>query len=61
MSKYGPKAQQTIERTMHEFGEGKLKSSDGTRVTDRKQALAIGISKAREQHQKTPSRKDSSQ
>ncbi len=34
--------------TMQEFGSGKLKSSDGSKVTDRKQALAIAISQGRE-------------
>jgi hypothetical protein len=55
MNKYGPKAQQTIEKTMKKFGEGKLKSGQsGQKVTDRKQALAIGISEARAKHYKTP-------
>ena len=31
---------------MHEFKEGTLKSSSGDKVTERKQALAIGISEA---------------
>lgn len=55
MNKYGPKAQKTIEKTMHEFSEGKLKSGkSGRRVTNRQQAVAIGISKARDAHYKTP-------
>lgn len=54
MNKYGPQAQQTIEKTMQEFSAGKLRSGkSGTRVTSRKQALAIGISKAGSLHQKT--------
>ncbi len=56
MNTYGPKAEEVIEKTLHEFSEGKLRNgSSGARVTDRKQALAIGISKARAQHLKTPS------
>lgn len=55
MNKYGPKAQEKIEQTMHEFTEGKLKSGkSGRKVTNRKQAVAIGISKAREAGYKTP-------
>lgn len=55
MNKYGPKAQEKIEQTMHGFAEGKLKSGKSDRkVTNRKQAIAIGISKAREAGYKTP-------
>jgi hypothetical protein len=55
MNKYSPKAQDVIEDTMEEFSEGKLKSGKSERkVTSRKQAVAIGISKAREHGYKTP-------
>lgn len=55
MSKFSAKAQQTIQNTMREFAEGKLRNgSTGKKVTDRKQALAIGISKAHENNQQTP-------
>lgn len=55
MAKYGPKAQATIEKTMHEFSQGTLKSGkSGKKVTDRDQAVAIGISKARAEHDKVP-------
>ena len=57
MAKYGPKAQEKIEKVMHEFGKGKLKSSTGDKVTDRKQAIAIGISEAREIGAKVPPEK----
>lgn len=33
-------------QVMHEFKEGELHSSSGQKVTDRKQALAIALSKA---------------
>ncbi|WHF52086.1 DUF6496 domain-containing protein [Chryseobacterium gotjawalense] len=46
--KYSKKAQEKIGEVMHEFKEGKLKSSSGDKVTDRKQAVAIGISEAKE-------------
>lgn len=55
MNKYSPKAEAKIEKTMKEFKEGTLKSgSSGQKVTDRKQAVAIGISKAREAGHKVP-------
>jgi hypothetical protein len=57
MAKYGPKAQAKIQETMHEFGEGKLKmGKSGKKVTDRKQAVAIGISEARKEGDKVPGR-----
>ena len=56
MAKYSKKASQTVGDTMHEFKEGKLKSGkSGKKVTDRDQAIAIGISKARKKQQKVPS------
>ena len=44
---------------MHEFKEGKLKSSSGEKVTSKKQAVAIGISEAREKGVKVPKEKKS--
>lgn len=55
--KYSKKAQEKIGDVMHEFKEGKLKSSSGDKVTDRKQAIAIGISEAREKGLKVPKEK----
>ncbi|ANF49822.1 hypothetical protein A0O34_04380 [Chryseobacterium glaciei] len=55
--KYSDKAQEKIGEVMHEFKEGKLKSSSGEKVTDRKQAIAIGISEAKEQGLKVPKKK----
>jgi hypothetical protein len=52
--KYGPKASDSVEREMHAFKEGKLKSSSGLKVTNPKQAIAIGLSEARESGAKTP-------
>lgn len=55
MSKYGPRAQEKVEQTMHEFKEGDLKSGrSGKKVTSRKQAVAIGLSKARKEGDKVP-------
>lgn len=58
MNKFGPKAQYKVKKAMHEFNEGKLKSSSGDKVTDRKQAVAIGLSEARQAGGKVPSKHD---
>ena len=58
-TKYSEKAQDKVGKVMHEFKEGKLKSSSGKKVTSRKQAVAIGISEAREKGLKVPSKKKS--
>ena len=56
--KYGPKAKKKISRVMHEFGKGKLGSGrSNKKVTDRKQAIAIGISEARRVGAKVPNQK----
>jgi hypothetical protein len=57
MNKYGPKAQQKVEKTMDEYKEGKLKSGSGKKVTSRKQAVAIGLSEARKAGAKVPPKK----
>ena len=49
MAKYGKKAQEEVEKAMHERKEGTLKSGSGKKVTSRKQAIAIGLSEAREE------------
>jgi hypothetical protein len=58
MPKYGKKAQEEVETAMHEFKEGKLKSGkSGKAVKSRKQAVAIGLSKARKAGGKVPKKK----
>lgn len=52
--KYSKKTAAKVERTMHEFKRGKLKSSSGKKVTSRKQAIAIGLSQARRAGGKVP-------
>lgn len=52
--KYSKKAQEKIAEVMHEYKEGELKTTSGKKVTDRKQAVAIGISEAREKALKVP-------
>lgn len=55
MNKYGPKARQSIEKTMHEFKRGKLKSGRSEqKVTDQDQAVAIAIDEARRKGYKVP-------
>jgi hypothetical protein len=54
MNKYGPKAQQKVQKAMHEFKKGQLKSSSGQKVVNRKQAVAIGLSEARSEGGKVP-------
>jgi Family of unknown function (DUF6496) len=57
MAKYGRKAQQKVERAMHERKRGTLRSGrSGKRVTSRKQAIAIGLSEARRAGGKVPRR-----
>ena len=56
--KYGEKAQKSVKGAMHEFKKGKLKSGkSGKTVKNRKQAIAIGLSKARKTGAKVPSKK----
>ncbi len=56
--KYGPKAQKEVKEAMHEYKEGKLESGkSGKKVTNPRQAVAIGLSKARKEGGKVPSRK----
>jgi hypothetical protein len=58
MAKYGPKAQQKVEKAMHERKHGTLRSGgSGKKVTDPKQAIAIGLSEARREGGKVPRRK----
>ena len=55
MNKYGPTAQKEVEKAMHEYKHGDLKSGkSGKKVTNRKQAVAIGLSKARDKGGKVP-------
>ena len=60
MAKYGKKAQDKVERAMHERKRGTLKSGrSGKKVTSRKQAIAIGLSEARREGGKVPQKKSS--
>jgi len=59
MTTYSKKSQNKIEKVMHEFKAGTLKSGKdgiGGKVKSRKQAIAIGISEARKAGAKIPSK-----
>jgi hypothetical protein len=57
VAKYGEAAGKSVESTMRRKKKGTLKSSSGRKVTSRKQAIAIGLSEAREKGAKVPKRK----
>ena len=57
--KYSDKAQEKVGKVMKEFKEGQLKSGSGDKVTSRKQAIAIGISEAKQEGLKVPKQKKS--
>ena len=62
MAKYSKNAQDKIEKVMHEYKHGELKSGKGGKggnVKSRKQAIAIGLSEAREAGAKVPKKKSS--
>jgi hypothetical protein len=58
MAKYGKKANESVERAMHKRKRGTLRSGgSGKTVKSRKQAIAIGLSEAREKGAKVPAKK----
>lgn len=59
MAKYSKKAQDMVESAMHRRKEGTLKSGSGKKVTSKKQAIAIGLSEAREKGAKVPKKSSS--
>ena len=55
---YGRRASQKVSRAMRERKEGTLRSGrSGKKVTNRKQAIAIGLSEARRSGAKVPARR----
>ena len=57
--KYGPKAQEKVEKSMKEMKQGKLKSGkSGKKVTNPKQAVAIGLSEARKEGARVPNKNE---
>ena len=57
MAKYSKESQHKVEENMKEMKEGKMKSGrSGKKVTNPKQAIAIGLSEARKEGDKVPNR-----
>jgi hypothetical protein len=55
MAKYSKESQHKVEENMKEMKEGKLKSGrSGKKVTNPRQAIAIGLSEARKEGDKVP-------
>ena len=58
--KYSASASKDVEGAMHKRKRGTLKSGgSGKKVTSRKQAIAIGLSEARQKGKKVPAKKSS--
>ena len=58
--KYSKKASEEVKKAVREQKKGTLKSGkSGKKVTSRKQAVAIGLSKARKKGAKVPKKKSS--
>ena len=60
MAKYGKAATKRVESAVRRKKKGTLKSGSGRKVTSRKQAIAIGLSEAREKGAKVPRKRASS-
>jgi topoisomerase IA-like protein len=61
MARYSKKSQKTVESAMRRKKKGTLRSGrSGKKVTSRKQAIAIGLSEARQKGAKVPSPKKKS-
>jgi len=60
VAKYGKKAQDKVEKAMHERKHGTLRSGSGQKVTSRKQAIAIGLSEARDAGARVPKKRAAS-
>lgn len=54
MPKYSKAAEEAVESAMHRKKKGTLKSGSGATVKSNKQAIAIGLSEAREKGAKVP-------
>ena len=60
--KYSRGSQKDVKNEMHRYKRGKAKSGPGgkgRKVKSRKQAIAIGLSKARKKGKKVPKKKSS--
>jgi hypothetical protein len=52
--KYSPASSASVEREMKAMKEGKLRSGSGAKVSNPKQAIAIGLSEARREGDEQP-------
>jgi hypothetical protein len=57
LAKYGPKAQEEVHRAVKKTKKGTQRSGKGGKAKSRKQAIAIGLSKARKEGAKVPKKK----
>ena len=57
MAKYGKKAQSEVKKAVSKQKRGKQRSGKGGKAQSRKQAIAIGLSKARKKGDKVPKKK----
>jgi Family of unknown function (DUF6496) len=57
MAKYGSAAKKEVKNAVHKTNEGTQKSGKGGTAKSRKQAIAIGLSKARKKGAKVPPKK----
>ena len=53
------KGRAKVEKVMHEYKEGTLKSGSGRKVSSRKQAVAVALSEARKAGARIPKKKAS--
>ncbi|MGD1075649.1 MAG: DUF6496 domain-containing protein [Thermodesulfovibrionales bacterium] len=55
MARYGKKSQETVKEAVEKFKKGELESGkSGKKVKSKKQAIAIGLSEARQKGAKVP-------
>ena len=59
MAKYGAKAKSEVKKAVSKQKRGKQKSGKSSKAKTRKQAIAIGLSKARKKGAKVPAKKKS--
>jgi hypothetical protein len=57
MAKYGSTAKNEVKKAIHKTKQGTQKSGKGGTAKSRKQAIAIGLSKARKKGAKVPAKK----
>lgn len=60
MAKYGKASQKAVKSAVKRQKKGTLKSGSGKKVKSKKQAVAIGLSKARKKGAKVPKKSSSS-